>query len=138
VFLFDTDTLSNLLRPRPHQELMDRFAHTPVSARTTSTINIAELLYGAERLRDEDRRRHLLTDINNLLAQMNVLAFDQASAETFGRIRASVERAGNPRDVPDLMIASVAIRNGLTLVTGNIRHFDVIPGLQIEDWIRGI
>jgi hypothetical protein len=39
------------------------------------------------------------------------------------------------RSEPDLRIAAIALQHGLTIVTGNIRHFTDIPGLSAENWL---
>ncbi|MDZ4768182.1 MAG: type II toxin-antitoxin system VapC family toxin [Chloroflexota bacterium] len=62
------------------------------------------------------------------------LPFDDAAAEHYARVRAELTRAGTPIGPNDLMIASVALANELTLVTHNTREFGRVTGLKIEDW----
>lgn len=133
--LFDPDTLSALLRPRQSEELRDRFAHTPGAARHTSAINVAELRYGAERRPEADRRARLTIGITQLLAQVTIPSFDEAAAQIFARVRVELERQGRPRAIPDLMIAAVALSRDLIVVTGNLVHFEPIPGLRVQNWI---
>ena len=45
-----------------------------------------------------------------------------------------LEKRGIGCSEPDLRIAAVAIQHSLILITGNIRHFENIPGLRVEDW----
>jgi len=54
----------------------------------------------------------------------------------YGKIRAGPENSGNTISHTDTQVASIAIANNLTLITGNIRHFIKIPELKIEDWIN--
>jgi tRNA(fMet)-specific endonuclease VapC len=63
------------------------------------------------------------------------LPFDDASAEVYGRIRAQLGAQGNLIGPNDLLIASIALANNLTLVTHNTREFSRIPELRIEDWV---
>lgn len=56
------------------------------------------------------------------------------SYRTYARLRASLEQKGKKLDNMDLLIASVAIDNDLTLVTHNAKHFSRIPGLKVEVW----
>lgn len=138
MYLFDTDTLSVILRAErsiANTQLRDRFIQTPPSARHTSTINLGELLYGAERVADQQRRARLITGIRQLLSLVTILPFDGAAAEEFGQIRAEVERRGQPRAIPDLMVGAVGLSQGLIVVTGNLTHFQAIPGLNVENWI---
>ncbi len=44
-------------------------------------------------------------------------------------------KRGTPVSEPDLRIASICIAAGATLATGNVRHFDRVPGLSVEDWL---
>ena len=79
--------------------------------------------------------QRLLADIDDLLRDVGVLQFDQAAAEEFGRLRGHLKHHGHSANPVDLQIAAVAIANGLKLVTNNTRHFQDIPGIQLEDWL---
>ena len=62
------------------------------------------------------------------------LAFNDEVAETYGQIRADLEKKGTPIGPYDLQIASIAVLNNLILVTHNKREFSRVDGLNIEDW----
>jgi tRNA(fMet)-specific endonuclease VapC len=47
-----------------------------------------------------------------------------------------MERKGLSESEPDLRIASIAIQHKLTIITGNIKHFENIPGVAVENWIK--
>jgi len=57
------------------------------------------------------------------------------TARVYGRLRAKLEKKGIIKSEPDLRIASVAIQHKLILITGNMKHFENIPGLETENWI---
>jgi prevent-host-death family protein len=59
----------------------------------------------------------------------------KSRARIFGRLKADLERRGLTRFEPDLQIASIALAHNLILVTGNVRHYDGIPGLRVENWL---
>jgi predicted nucleic acid-binding protein len=61
-----------------------------------------------------------------------VLPYDAAVAKVFGRIRAALELAGSRLNDADLQIGATAVYHGLELVTGNLRHFQRIPDLEIN------
>ena len=67
-----------------------------------------------------------------------MLSFDNDAARLAGRINADLERAGRVIGLPDVMIAAMAIRNGLVLVTGNTAHFEHVRAakydLFIDNW----
>jgi tRNA(fMet)-specific endonuclease VapC len=54
----------------------------------------------------------------------------------YGRLRAQLEREGRRIGEPDLRIAAIALARDLTLVTGNVRHFQRVPDLRIENWLE--
>jgi tRNA(fMet)-specific endonuclease VapC len=62
------------------------------------------------------------------------LPFGDAEAEAYARIRAHLLTVGNPIGPNDMLIAAIAVANGLTLVTHNTNEFSRVPGLTIEDW----
>jgi predicted nucleic acid-binding protein len=135
MYLLDTDTLSNLLRKSPSLTLIAKLAAVPVEQQFTSSITLGELFYGAYRL--ELRGTALLEKIENLLLpHLAVLPFDSDAARHYGRVRAGMEKVGRPVGDADLRIASIALSRGLTVVTGNVRHFEPVHGLQVENWLQ--
>ena len=72
------------------------------------------------------------------LATAEVLPFDDVAARLAGRINADLERTGRTIGLPDVMIAAIALRNGLPIVTGNVAHFEQVRAarydLVIENW----
>lgn len=129
-FLFDTDAISELLRPRPLPNYVEWLRDVPREEQFTSAVVIGELYRGAYR----SQARHLpLTNIEKrILPQVTVLPYDVSIARVFGQIRAQLEEAGNILADADLQIAATAIYHGLELVTGNLRHFSRIPDLRIN------
>jgi predicted nucleic acid-binding protein len=133
MYLFDTDIISRVVRANPPEALIDRLSRIPYSLQFTTSINAAEVFYGACRI---GRRDDLIRAFEELvLPRLTVLPFDLESARVFGRLKASLESRGQPRSEPDLRIAAIALHHGLTIVTGNVRHFSGIPGLAVENWL---
>jgi tRNA(fMet)-specific endonuclease VapC len=129
-YLFDTDALSFVIGGRlPHYPAFAHFLEQlPRAAQFTCTPVVAELHAGAWNSPDPPS---LLRRIEQTLARLTVLPFDRAAAERYGRIRATLESAGTPLADMDLTIAACALSQGLTLVTGNQRHFARIAGLSL-------
>ena len=133
MFLFDTDTLSQVLKRDPSPSLLARLATVPTEEQFTSAITVGEMVYGAHR---SDRREYLLRQFEERLWPMTqILPFDRAAGEIFGRVRAEMDRAGTPLAEPDLRIAANALTHNLTMVTGNVRHFARVAELRVENWI---
>jgi predicted nucleic acid-binding protein len=53
----------------------------------------------------------------------------------YGEIRCRLEKQGFRIGDMDMFIAATALEEEVTLVTGNVKHFERIPGLKIENWI---
>ena len=133
-YLFDTDTLSALLRRASSPALVRRLATTAPEDQSTSSITAGELWYGARRL--GARGEELAARIEAaLLGNLLVMPFDTPAAKAYGALRSELERRGTPIGDADLRIASIAVANGLTVVTGNVRHFERVPGLPVENWL---
>lgn len=133
-YLFDTDTLSNLLRRAPEPALVRRLAGTPPEEQATSSITLGELLYGARRL--GDRAEALVGRIESLLIpNLAVLPFDAEAARAYGGLRATLEQAGTPIGDADMRIASIALARDLVVVTANTRHFSRVTDLAVENWL---
>jgi tRNA(fMet)-specific endonuclease VapC len=75
-----------------------------------------------------------LTDIEALVAQLEVLPLDSKAAYHFGQTRAALYTLGQPIGPYDMMIAGHARASGLILVTNNINEFERVPGLLLENW----
>jgi tRNA(fMet)-specific endonuclease VapC len=99
-----------------------------------ATIVLAELYTWAYR---RGNSQALLSVIeNDLLSDLIVLDFDRRCAVQFGQLQSEMLRRGTVVNAVDLMIAAVAVAHDLTLVTHNTKHFQVIPGLRLVDWLE--
>jgi tRNA(fMet)-specific endonuclease VapC len=135
MYLLDTDILSNLMKRAPASTLVAKLARVPPEDQFTSSVTLGELLYGAHR---SSRTATLLERIEEtLLPDLPILPFDAAAAWRYGELRAELERRGAPIGDADTRVASIALSRGLTVVTGNERHFQQVPGLEIENWLKG-
>ncbi|MBI4317142.1 MAG: type II toxin-antitoxin system VapC family toxin [Chloroflexi bacterium] len=135
MYLLDTDILSNLLRRSPSTNLITRLASVPREQQFTSSITLGELFFGAHR--SIGRTESLLKRIDEVvLPNLPILPFDARAARHYGEVGAELERQGIQVGDADLRIASIALAHGLTLVTGNVRHFQWVPGLAVENWLQ--
>lgn len=131
-YCFDTDVLSAVLRRDPPLGLLRRLARVPPAEQTTTAITVGELLYGAARRGSPKLTRR----VRELLeSAVTIVPFDRSAAEVYAELRAGLEAEGRRLDEPDLRIAATARSRGLTLVTGNVRHFERVPELALENWL---
>lgn len=128
-YLFDTDAISEVLRSRPLPGYVEWLETVPREEQYTSAVVVGELFKGAYRSRASER--HLANIEERVLPAVTVLPYDVATARVFGLTRARLEAAGSVLPDADLQIAATAIHHGLELVTGNVKHFERIPGLAL-------
>lgn len=128
-FLLDTNIASAYLRRR--SSLGHRFIQYGGTL-AIPTIVLGELHAWGNGLIDPAARR---AAIREFCETVEILNFGPDDAEVYGVLKASLARRGLTIDTPDLIIASVALAHDLTLVTHNVRHFQRVPGLRIEDWL---
>lgn len=135
MIVLDTNVLSELVRPAPNRRVVAWFERTRGQHATTS-VNLAELAYGVERLPEGHRRQVLEQALTALIDGMGqaLLSFDASAARVFAPIFAGRERAGRSLDIADAQIAAVCRLHGLPLATRNIRDFEGLGLELINPW----
>ena len=135
MYLLDTDILSNLMKRSPSSALVAKVVQVPPEQQFTSSITLGELVYGAHRLREHTAT--LMQKIEDaLLPNLPILSFDAGAARRYGELRTELERLGTPIGDADMRIAAIALSHELKVVTGNERHFQRVPELEIENWLK--
>lgn len=129
--LLDTDVCIEMLRG--NTDVVDRRRESVDRVATTS-MTAGELYYGAAKSEAPQSNRKV---VDEFLATLEIHGIDRAAARTFGELKATLERRGEGLADADLLIASVALVRGAIVVTGNRSHYERIPGVELEDWIRG-
>jgi tRNA(fMet)-specific endonuclease VapC len=134
-YCFDTDVISATIRPAPPLHLLRRLATVPPAEQFTTSITVAELIYGARRAGRESLTARVEAVVRGA---QTVLPFDTVAARRFGGLKAELESRGEPLAEPDLRIAAIVLSRDLTLVTRNVRHFRRVPGLAVENWVDDV
>lgn len=130
-YLFDTDAISEVLKKKPAPLYMQWLQAIPPEQQYVSAITVGELYKGA--YRKVTTQPQILQNLQErILPGVLLLPFDRETAQIYGHTYAELERQGQPLAHADLQIAATAIQHGLELVTGNLRHFERVPGLQIQ------
>ena len=130
LYLLDTNIVSDLVR-HPRGLVRDRIQTVGEDRVATSVIVAAELRYGAAK-KGSDR---LTSQIDAILAALQVLAWDVPYDGVYGHLRAELERKGKVIGGNDLLIAAHAVALDATLVTVNTGEFARIPELRHENWL---
>lgn len=128
--MLDTNIVSDLIR-NPQGKVAKRIAKLGEDNICISIIVAAELRYGCAK----SGSKRLLKAVEDLLGEINVLAFEVPADTEYGGIRAKLEAAGKPIGGNDLLIAAHACATGATIVTANTSEFKRILGLNVENWL---
>ena len=129
-YMLDTNIVIYVIKRRPIEVLEVFNRHT--GQMCISSITLAELLHGAEK---SARPEHNLHQIEDFVSRLDVLEYGSKAAAQYGDIRADLERKGTSIGVNDLHIAGHARGEGLTLVTNNLREFERIEALRLDNWV---
>ena len=128
-YLLDTNIVIYVIKRRPLSALQlfnDNEGHMAISS-----ITLAELLHGAEKSNEPVRS---LATVEDFCSRLEVLPYGAKAAQHYGSIRAELERRGQLIGVNDLYIAAHARSEGLTLVSNNLREFERVEALQLDNW----
>lgn len=110
-----------------------RIAQATLGQIGLSSIVVSELKFGAQNSkRPEENLRTLASFINGF----TVLSYGVKDAEMYGIVRTNLRRMGRPIGAVDTFIAAHALANDLTLVTNNLKHFQHVDGLKLENWLH--
>ncbi len=128
--MLDTNIVIYVIKRRPLAvlEVFNRHA----GEMCISAVTEAELIHGAEK---SQRREHNLRQVEDFTSRLEVLDYGRKAAGHYGDIRADLERKGTPIGVNDLHIAAHARSEGVVLVTNNLREFERVAGLRVENWL---
>src|SRR5208283_2864022 len=129
MFLIDTNICIYFIEKRPVEVVTKIKSFQPYHIKV-SAITVAELEYGASKSKTIEKNRTVLL---KFLSSFEILPFDDQDAEYFGRIRTHLERIGKVIGPYDMQIAAQAMCKDLVLVTNNVREFERVPGLNIQN-----
>jgi tRNA(fMet)-specific endonuclease VapC len=130
LYLLDTNIISDLIR-HPRGVIAERITSTGEDTVCTSVIVAGELRFGAQK-RGSPR---LSAQVEAILSALTVLPYEEPADWRYADIRAHLERLGTPIGPNDLLIAAHALSLGMTMVTTNVREFERVPGLPVENWL---
>lgn len=131
MFLLDTNVLSALVRD-PQGVVAEHIARVGETNVCTSIVVAAELRYGAAK-RGSAR---LTQQLDVILTAMDVVPFESPMDRVYADVRTALEQRGRPIGGNDLIIAAQALALDAVLVTDNVKEFEQVPGLKIENWVR--
>lgn len=136
-FLIDTNVISETFRARPDPRALAWIGRQMSGDLFLAAVSLGELVRGVQRVKNTARRERLTRWINHDLTaqfQGRILPFDREAAVIWGAIMGEGDRTGRPKPMADAQIAAVALRNGLTLATRNIRDFTDMQVTLVDPW----
>ena len=129
-YLLDTDTC--VFYMRGVSEVRDQLEKAGFDQCALSVITLAELKFGAENSNRPELRR---AETETFCRPLAVLSLNDA-LDVYAREKTRLRRIGQPVAEFDLLIGSTAIHYDLVLVTNNVKHFERMQQLNIENWTK--
>lgn len=130
-YLLDTNIVIYVLKRRPAEVLA--IFNANASRMAISSITLSELMYGAEKSQNINRN---LEAIEEFVSHLDVLPYDAKASQHYGQIKATLERKGEIIGENDIHIAAHAISQGLILVSNNLKEFNRVANLALENWVK--
>lgn len=133
-YILDTNAISALMKGSA--AVVERLAAVTPSEVAVPQPVLAEIAFGIERLPRSKRRTILQARFDLLCAELPRAEWTDAVSQTYGRVKAILERRGTRIEDFDAAIAAHALALDATLVTADLDHMTRVPGVRTEDWGR--
>ncbi|WP_038533910.1 type II toxin-antitoxin system tRNA(fMet)-specific endonuclease VapC [Sulfurospirillum multivorans] len=130
--MLDTNICIYIIKNKP-QSVLDELKKCNVGDIILSSITVSELIYGAHKSQFVEKN---LKAIEHFLIPFDVAEYDYKAALEYGKLRASLEKKGQPIGSLDMLIAAHAKSLDMVLVTNNMKEFERVEGLNVENWVR--
>jgi len=131
-YLLDTNICIYIIKKKPF-EVFEKFKTLTIGDVGISSITLAELQFGIEKSSNAEKNREAL---EKFLTPIEIIDYGFEASVEYGKIRAELEKKGIPIGPLDMLIASHAQSLNVILVTNNVKEFERIPGLKIENWTK--
>jgi tRNA(fMet)-specific endonuclease VapC len=130
MILLDTNICIYIIKRKP-VEVLRHFQQYHPGDIGMSSITLAELQYGVAKSQAQQRNAEALSEF---LIPIEILPFGESATQVYGSIRTLLEKQGNIIGSMDLLIAAHAVSLDAVLVTNNVKEFERVPNLRIENW----
>jgi len=130
--MLDTNICIYIIKQQP-VAVLKRFLEYQIGDICISSITLSELRYGVAKSTHQEKNAKALDEF---ITTLEVVSFDEEAAHVYGKIRATLEKAGTPIGAMDMLIAAHTVSLGIPLVTNNTREFERITSLKVVDWTK--
>lgn len=131
MYLLDTDIVIFFLKGVP--EVVRNFEAHAVDPKALSAVTYGELVFGAMK---SSHPVENMAKVRRIAELFPVIDASRAILETFGTIKADLEKRGKRTDDFDLIIAATALYLNYTVATNNEKHYRNIQGLSVKNWAK--
>jgi len=129
-YLIDTDIIIYSIKGNP--KVRQRIAEKETIPKAISIITYGELLYGAKKSSQAEKNSAIIYRLAEIFP---IIGISRSVIEAFADVKVALERKGEKISDMDLLIASTALSLNYTLVSNNVRHYERIRGLKLENWM---
>ena len=129
-YMLDTNICIYAIKNKPEQ-VLEKLKENLSNGICISAITLAELQHGVEKSMNPEKNSMALLQFLSIL---DILPFDDLAAVEYGKICAYLQKRGTPIGTMDMLIAAHAKTENLIIVTNNVREFERVPDLKIENW----
>ncbi len=130
IYMLETNICIYAMKNKP-EKVLRRLREELDDGVCISSITLAEMEYGMKHSSNPAKNEQALL---RFLVPFSVLPFGLAAAAEYGEIRAYLQNQGTPIGPLDMLIAGHARAEKMILVTNNVREFERVPGLELENW----
>jgi predicted nucleic acid-binding protein len=134
MIVLDTNVVSELMKARPDEQVHKWLRSLGDMRLTTTSVSVAEIEYGLQRLPDGRRKTELQDRFTSLIEALTVLPLDDIAGLRAGQLRAQRDHQGMPATASDMMIAGIATTANAPLATRNVKDFDGLQVQVIDPW----
>jgi len=133
IYMLDTNVLMHFANDKlRHSKILKRIDAVGKQHIFVSSLTIHEVQTKLIKAKVSPKN---VTALAAILAQFNVRSFNAAAAVASAKVRAALEEKGAPIGAIDMLLAGHAKHEKAVLVTNNTKHFKLVHGLKVEDWI---
>ena len=130
IYLLDTNICIYVINHKP-QQVFERFKQYQLGQLAISSITASELAFGVEKSGSERNKQAL----NKFLSPLEILPYNEQAIWHYAKLRQYLQSTGKTIGSLDMLIAAHALALDVVLVTNNIKEFERIDGLKLENWV---
>ena len=129
-YLLDTCVVSDFVKAE--KQTLTRLKATAPRDVYLSAVTLMEIKYGLAI--NPEKAVKIQDIIQELVSSVTIIPFGREEAEQAAQVRSLLKQAGTPIGAYDLLIAATALQHQLIAVTANVREFERVPRLRVENW----